>query len=147
MIRLSDDRLNELFFILTIILAFVMMAMAFEWGFANRRIFLPSPSSKEKKKEKHDLEVAFEKELGGLLFLFFCFYVGAEMVYTNFIYSFGICHLELERDDATLLTTIFWLFFTIFRGLSAIQAQYMSAKNMLITSLIGSFVSSIGKGS
>ena len=143
-IRLSSDRLNELFFVLTVILSVVMMTMAFEWGFFNRNIFLTEQSNKEKEKEKTQLEMDFEKVLAGLLFVFFCFYVGCEMVYTNFIFSFGICHLELERGDATALTTIFWLFFTIFRGLSAIQAQYMSAKRMLWTSIIGSFISSIG---
>ena len=40
----------------------------------------------------------------------------------KYIYSFGICHLHMTRDDATFLTSIFWVFFTIFRFLSAVQA-------------------------
>ena len=55
----------------------------------------------------------------------------------KFIYSFGICHLSLLKEQATFLTTLFWLFFTIFRFLSAIQARYMSPKLMLWISLFG----------
>ena len=86
------------------------------------------------------LEKSFEKELAACLFFFFCFYVGAEMVFSNFIYSFGICHLQMSRDRATMLTSLFWLFFTIFRFLSAVQARYMKPKTMLWTSLFGCLI-------
>ena len=42
-----------------------------------------------------------------------------------------------------MLTSVFWLFFTIFRFLSAVQARYMQPKTMLWTSLIGCTVSTV----
>ena len=144
MIRDSEDDLNSLFYLLAMLLLLITMLMALEWIFGVRRVTLrENISSSTDSKKKLDLEIKFEKELAGLLFGFFCFYVGTEMVFTNFIYSFGICKLQLERDEATLLNTIFWLTFTIFRALSAIQARYQSAKSMLWQALIGSFISSV----
>ena len=144
MIRDSEDNLNSLFYLLAMLLLFITMLMALEWIFGVRAISLRDTiTSTSDSKKKLDLEIKFEKELAALLFGFFCFYVGTEMVFTNFIYSFGICKLQLERDEATLLNTIFWLTFTIFRALSAIQARYQSAKSMLWQALIGSFISSV----
>ena len=144
MIRDSEDNLNSLFYLLAMLLLFITMLMALEWIFGVRAITLRDTiTSPSDSKKKLDLEIKFEKELAALLFGFFCFYVGTEMVFTNFIYSFGICKLQLERDEATLLNTIFWLTFTIFRALSAIQARYQSAKSMLWQALIGSFISSV----
>ena len=62
-------------------------------------------------------------ELAGLLFCFFCFYIGCEMAFTNFFYTFGVCQLTMNREDATALISIFWVTFTIFRVFSAIQVQ------------------------
>ena len=93
-----------------------------EW-FSISRQFRISKSSAESTNQMSALEQSFEKELSTCLFFFFCFYVGSEMVFSNFIYSFGICHLEMSRDRATMLTSLFWLFFTIFRFLSAVQVK------------------------
>lgn len=76
---------------------------------------------RKKDDSKTQLDKNFEKELAIGLCFFFCFYVGAEMTFSNFIYSFGICHLKMSRDSATVLTTTFWVLFTVFRFLSAIQ--------------------------
>ena len=55
----------------------------------------------------------------------------------QFIYSFGVCHLKMDRNGATTLTSIFWLSFTIFRFLSVIQSRFLSPKVMLWMSLVG----------
>ena len=46
------------------------------------------------------------------------------MVFTNFIFTFGVCQLNFSRDDATALISIFWVTFTVFRALSAIQVYF-----------------------
>merc|ERR1712228_896375 len=84
-----------------------------------------------------DLEKNFEKELALCLFFFFCFYVGAEITFAKFVYSYGICHFSMTRDVASHLTMTFWLSFTVFRFLAAFQAQFLSARTMIGLNLTG----------
>jgi len=136
LVRESEDMLEILFLIIGCICGLSGILFAFEWIMSGRHIKI-TKESKNEDASKTQLDKNFEKELAIGLCFFFCFYVGAEMTFSNFIYSFGICHLKMSRDSATVLTTTFWVLFTVFRFLSAIQARYMSAAQMLWSSLIG----------
>nr|DBA26584.1 TPA: hypothetical protein GDO54_010825 [Pyxicephalus adspersus] len=78
-----------------------------------------------------------------LLFLFFFFYVGAEVAYGSYIFTYSITMAEMDHDKAAGLNSIFWGVFAAVRGLAICFATCFYPGTMLLLSVIGCTVSSL----
>lgn len=77
-----------------------------------------------------------------LLFLFFFFYVGAEVTYGSYVFSFATTHVGMEESEAAGLNSIFWGTFAACRGLAIFFATLLRPGTMIVLSNIGSLASS-----
>ncbi|CAH6778239.1 Mfsd4b4 [Phodopus roborovskii] len=77
-----------------------------------------------------------------LLFIFFFFYVGAEVTYGSYVFSFATTHVGMEESEAAGLNSIFWGTFAACRGLAIFFATVLQPGTMIVLSNIGSLVSS-----
>ena len=100
--------------------------------------FLPSPPIRKKTPEK-----ATGRSINGLfllIILFFVVYVGLEVGYGNWIYTFSIrLHLASE-SGAAYLTSAFWGAFTVGRLLGIGISSRLCLQTILLTDLAGSLV-------
>ncbi|CAH1225952.1 MFSD4B [Branchiostoma lanceolatum] len=88
---------------------------------------------------------AFTVKVLVLLFFFFFIYVGVEVAYGSFIFSFGTkSKLQLSKDDAVGLNTLFWGTFSLVRGTAIFTTKCLSVKVILLLNLVGAIVSSVG---
>nr|XP_021494431.1 sodium-dependent glucose transporter 1C [Meriones unguiculatus] len=78
-----------------------------------------------------------------LLFLFFFFYVGAEVTYGSYVFSFATTHVGMEESEAAGLNSIFWGTFAACRGLAIFFATLLQPGTMIVLSNIGSLASSL----
>nr|XP_021512876.1 sodium-dependent glucose transporter 1C-like isoform X1 [Meriones unguiculatus]XP_021512878.1 sodium-dependent glucose transporter 1C-like isoform X1 [Meriones unguiculatus] len=78
-----------------------------------------------------------------LLFLFFFFYVGAEVTYGSYVFSFATTHVGMEESEAAGLNSIFWGTFAACRGLAIFFATLLQPGTMIVLSNIGSLTSSL----
>ncbi|XP_021107688.1 sodium-dependent glucose transporter 1C-like [Heterocephalus glaber] len=85
----------------------------------------------------------YHKALLCLLFMFFFFYVGAEITYGSYIFSFATTHVGMEESEAAGLNSIFWGTFAACRGLAIFFATCLQPGTMIVLSNIGSLVSSL----
>jgi FHS family Na+ dependent glucose MFS transporter 1 len=100
--------------------------------------FLPSPPLRKKAPEK-----STGRSINGLfllIVLFFMVYVGLEVGYGNWIYTFSTrLHLASEVD-AAYLTSAFWGAFTIGRLLGIGISSRLRSQTILLADLAGSLV-------
>ncbi|XP_035686634.1 sodium-dependent glucose transporter 1-like [Branchiostoma floridae] len=88
---------------------------------------------------------AFTVKVLSLLFFFFFIYVGVEVAYGSFIFSFGTkSKLHLSKNDAVGLNTLFWGTFSLVRGTAIFTTKCLSVKVILLLNLVGAIVSSLG---
>lgn len=78
-----------------------------------------------------------------LLFFFFFAYVGAEVAYGSFIYTFAKDYAQMDQLQAAGLNSLFWAAFAACRGLAIFFAACMYPGTMILLSLVGSTVSSL----
>ncbi|XP_044025708.1 sodium-dependent glucose transporter 1 isoform X2 [Siniperca chuatsi] len=78
-----------------------------------------------------------------LLFLFFFAYVGAEVAYGSFIFTFAKDYAHMHQSQAAGLNSLFWATFAACRGLAIFFAACMHPGTMILLSLVGSTVSSL----
>uniref|UniRef100_A0A2I3GW71 Major facilitator superfamily domain containing 4B n=1 Tax=Nomascus leucogenys TaxID=61853 RepID=A0A2I3GW71_NOMLE len=78
-----------------------------------------------------------------LLFLFFFFYVGAEVTYGSYVFSFATTHAGMKESEAAGLNSIFWGTFAACRGLAIFFATCLQPGTMIVLSNIGSLTSSL----
>ncbi|XP_019063990.1 sodium-dependent glucose transporter 1C isoform X1 [Fukomys damarensis] len=83
----------------------------------------------------------YHKALLCLLFMFFFFYVGAEVTYGSYVFSFATTHVGMEESEAAGLNSIFWGTFAACRGLAIFFATCLQPGTMIVLSNIGSLVS------
>jgi FHS family Na+ dependent glucose MFS transporter 1 len=103
-------------------------------------LFLPSSPSQPDKHEdsavaQGNLLKAIPAIVTAMLFLFF--YVGSELTYGNWIYTYTITLNLADASHAAYLTSGFWLSFTIGRAISIPVAARFSPKQILTTAFIG----------
>uniref|UniRef100_A0A8C8U0Y2 Major facilitator superfamily domain containing 4B4 n=1 Tax=Peromyscus maniculatus bairdii TaxID=230844 RepID=A0A8C8U0Y2_PERMB len=77
-----------------------------------------------------------------LLFLFFFFYVGAEVTYGSYVFSFATTHVGMEESEAAGLNSVFWGTFAACRGLAIFFATLLQPGTMIVLCSVGSLVSS-----
>ncbi|KAM7395003.1 hypothetical protein PAMA_006649 [Pampus argenteus] len=78
-----------------------------------------------------------------LLFFFFFAYVGAEVAYGSFIFTFAKDYARMDETQAAGLNSLFWGAFAACRGLAIFFAACMYPGTMILFSLVGSTVSSL----
>lgn len=78
-----------------------------------------------------------------LLFFFFFAYVGAEVAYGSFIFTFAKDYANMLQSQAAGLNSLFWATFAACRGLAIFFAACMYPGTMILLSLVGSTVSSL----
>ncbi|KAM4043305.1 sodium-dependent glucose transporter 1 isoform 2-T2 [Anomaloglossus baeobatrachus] len=78
-----------------------------------------------------------------LLVLFFFSYVGAEVAYGSYIFTYAITTVGMDHDKAAGLNSIFWGVFAAVRGLAICFATCLYPGTMLLLSVIGCAVSSL----
>ncbi|CAH6778242.1 RGD1561777 [Phodopus roborovskii] len=83
----------------------------------------------------------YHRALLCLLFIFFFFYVGAEVTYGSYVFSFATTHVGMEESEAAGLNSIFWGTFAACRGLAIFFATVLQPGTMIVLSNIGSLVS------
>ncbi|XP_070781828.1 sodium-dependent glucose transporter 1 [Enoplosus armatus] len=81
--------------------------------------------------------------LVALLFFFFFAYVGAEVAYGSFIFTFAKDFAHMPQAQAAGLNSLFWGTFAACRGLAIFFAACMYPGTMILLSLVGSTVSSL----
>ncbi|XP_071957030.1 sodium-dependent glucose transporter 1-like [Antedon mediterranea] len=92
----------------------------------------------------HQNDNTFRLQLLSIMFVFYFLYVGSEVAYGSFIFSYGrFSDLQLDKDQASLLNSLYWGTFAVFRGLAIILARCMSPLTMLLIDLIGCGISSL----
>ncbi|XP_073076874.1 sodium-dependent glucose transporter 1 isoform X1 [Manis javanica] len=108
-------------------------------------LFLKKSSWHEKAKisAQRSRRAEFHKPLLCLLFLFFFFYVGAEVTYGSYIFSFATAHAGMKESEAAGLNSVFWGTFAACRGLAIFFATCLQPGTMVVLSNIGSLGSSL----
>lgn len=81
--------------------------------------------------------------LVGLLFFFFFAYVGAEVAYGSFVFTFAKDYAQMASSQAAMLNSFFWATFATCRGLAIFFAACIYPGTMIFISLVGSTVSSL----
>ncbi|KAM5256532.1 sodium-dependent glucose transporter 1C-like [Ctenodactylus gundi] len=85
----------------------------------------------------------YHKALLCLLFLFFFFYVGAEVTYGSYVFLFATTHVGMEESEAAGLNSIFWATFAACRGLAIFFAACLQPGTMIVLSNVGSLASCV----
>ncbi|KAM3861615.1 sodium-dependent glucose transporter 1 [Diretmus argenteus] len=78
-----------------------------------------------------------------LLFFFFFAYVGAEVAYGSFIFTYAKDYVHMDQSQAAGLNSLFWGTFAACRGLAIFFAACMYPGTMILLSLVGSTLSSL----
>lgn len=86
-------------------------------------------------KDKGYLRKVLPMVIIAMLFLFF--YVGSELTYGNWIYTYALTMNLADAAQAAYLTSGFWLSFTIGRAISIIAAARLKAEQVLAGAFIG----------
>ncbi|XP_040919804.1 sodium-dependent glucose transporter 1 [Toxotes jaculatrix] len=78
-----------------------------------------------------------------LLFFFFFAYVGAEVAYGSFIFTFAKDYAHMHQSQAAGLNSLFWAAFAACRGLAIFFAACVYPATLILLSLVGSTVASL----
>lgn len=78
-----------------------------------------------------------------LLFFFFFAYVGAEVAYGSFIFTYARDYVKMNESQAAGLNSLFWGSFAACRGLAIFFAACVYPGTMILLSLVGSTISSL----
>ncbi|XP_063523162.1 sodium-dependent glucose transporter 1 isoform X2 [Pongo pygmaeus] len=108
-------------------------------------LFLKNSSKQEKARASAETfrRAKYHNALLCLLFLFFFFYVGAEVTYGSYVFSFATTHAGMKESEAAGLNSIFWGTFAACRGLAIFFATCLQPGTMIVLSNIGSLTSSL----
>ncbi|XP_062896822.1 sodium-dependent glucose transporter 1 isoform X2 [Mobula hypostoma] len=78
-----------------------------------------------------------------LLFLFFFWYVGAEVAYGAYIFTYAKDFVLMSDNQAAGLNSLFWGTFALVRGLAILFAACLYPGAMILLSIIGCTISSL----
>ncbi|NWR47389.1 MFS4B protein, partial [Regulus satrapa] len=101
-----------------------------------------SAKDKSKASEKKNRLAKYHWPLVSLLFVFFLFYVGAEVTYGSYVYTHAMVFAEMTESEAAALNSVFWGAFAVCRGAAIFGAAFLSPCTMIVLSLISSAASS-----
>ncbi|MFN8433472.1 MAG: MFS transporter [Anaerolineales bacterium] len=106
-------------------------------------IFLPnSPQNphweEDKTQTQENLRAVLPIVIVAMLFLFF--YVGSEITFGNWIYTYALTLNLADVTNAAYLTSVFWLSFTIGRAISVPVAVRFKPAQILVVAFLGALV-------
>lgn len=104
---------------------------------------ISSSSDKARMSSGKSLVAKHHLALVVLLFFFYFAYVGAEVAYGSFIFTFAKDYAHMSRSHSAGLNSVFWGTFAAFRGLAIIFAAFIYPGTMILLSLVASTVSSL----
>ena len=84
----------------------------------------------------------FHKQKKQLKVYFFSI-VGAEVTYTQFLFTYAQRTLGMSRDMCTLMVTVFWICFCAFRLLATLISRVLSPRLMITVNLSACIISSV----
>ncbi|NXI17939.1 MFS4B protein, partial [Irena cyanogastra] len=107
-------------------------------------LYLKSSSARDKSKAsaQKDKRAKYHWALVGLLFVFFLFYVGAEVTYGSYVFTYAVVFVEMTESQAAALNSVFWGAFAVCRGVAIFGAAFLSPTTMIVISLLCSAASS-----
>ncbi|OBS67853.1 hypothetical protein A6R68_03606, partial [Neotoma lepida] len=118
---------------------YVLVVSAFLFGlFCKKR----SKQEKATASAQEPRRAKYHRALLCLLFFFFFFYVGAEVTYGSYVFSFATTHVGMEESEAAGLNSVFWGTFAACRGLAIFVATLLKPGTMIVLCNIGSLTSS-----
>ncbi|NWX58914.1 MFS4B protein, partial [Promerops cafer] len=101
-----------------------------------------STKDKSKASAHKDRLAKYHWPLVGLLFVFFLFYVGAEVTYGSYVFTYAMVFAEMTESEAAALNSVFWGAFAVCRGAAVFGAAFVSPATMIVMSLACSAASS-----
>ncbi|NWW04141.1 MFS4B protein, partial [Oreocharis arfaki] len=101
-----------------------------------------SAQDKSKASAKKGMLAKYHWPLVGLLFVFFLFYVGAEVTYGSYVFTYAMVFAEMKESEAAVLNSVFWGAFAVCRGAAIFGAAFLSPATMILMSLLSSTASS-----
>ncbi|XP_053829533.1 sodium-dependent glucose transporter 1 [Vidua macroura] len=107
-------------------------------------LYSKSSSARDKSKAsvQKDRLAKYHWPLVGLLFVFFLFYVGAEVTYGSYVFTYAMVFAEMTESQAAALNSVFWGTFAVCRGVAIFGAALLSPATMIVMSLLCSAASS-----
>ncbi|XP_072499166.1 sodium-dependent glucose transporter 1 [Notamacropus eugenii] len=108
-------------------------------------LFFQKIPNEEKTKEaaQRTRTAKYQNALLGLLFIFFFFYVGAEVTYGSYVFSFATLHAGMSESQAAGLNSAFWGTFAACRGMAICFATCLQPGTMIVLSNVGSLAASL----
>ncbi|NXD24942.1 MFS4B protein, partial [Spelaeornis formosus] len=101
-----------------------------------------SDRDKSKASAQKDKLAKYHWPLVGLLFVFFLFYVGAEVTYGSYVFTYAMVFAEMTEGEAAALNSVFWGAFAMCRAAAILGAAFLSPATMIVMSLLSSAASS-----
>ncbi|XP_054249149.1 sodium-dependent glucose transporter 1 [Indicator indicator] len=101
-----------------------------------------SAQEKSQASVQKNMYARYHYALLGLLFLFFFCYVGAEVTYGSYIFTYAKVFAEMKDSEAAALNSVFWGAFAACRAMAIFCAACLYPGTMIVLSLMGSAVSS-----
>nr|XP_009936410.1 PREDICTED: sodium-dependent glucose transporter 1 [Opisthocomus hoazin] len=107
-------------------------------------LYSKGSSARDKSKASPEKSVfaKYHYTLLGLLFIFFFCYVGAEVTYGSYIFTYAKVFAEMKENEAAALNSVFWGAFAACRGVAIFCATCLYPGTMILLSIVGSAVSS-----
>jgi FHS family Na+ dependent glucose MFS transporter 1 len=99
---------------------------------------LPSPSVRRTTPERENRRV--DHILVGLIMLFLFLYVGAEIAFGGWIFTFAVRSVKVDEPTAAYLTSAFWGAFTVGRLLGIPVAARLRPRTTLCGSIVGTLL-------
>ncbi|XP_069052295.1 sodium-dependent glucose transporter 1 [Lepisosteus oculatus] len=108
-------------------------------------LYSRSSPSRERAKASSETRVVSRHHNALILLLFFFFfcYVGAEVAYGSFIFTYAKDFAGMDKSEAAGLNSVFWATFAAVRGLAIFFAACLPPGAMILLSLVGCTVSSL----
>ncbi|XP_070572018.1 sodium-dependent glucose transporter 1A-like [Ptychodera flava] len=105
----------------------------------SRRLVIPKKKDNGQVDSSHVKEnLTFKVTLLVFLYFFIFAYVGHEMVYGGFIYTFAIkSDMGFTVESASYLNSVFWGSFAFARALGICCAMFLRPRSMLVLDLVG----------
>ncbi|XP_022105948.1 sodium-dependent glucose transporter 1-like [Acanthaster planci] len=124
----------------------MLVSVSFFYFFCTSPVRPPSSTTFRQNEDRKAMSKDFKYTVVDLMFLFYCLYVGAEVTFGGYIFTFAIRAQKgqlFDETSASLLNSAFWGSFATGRGLSICLASVLELHVMLTLDMVGCIASSI----
>nr|XP_002122926.3 sodium-dependent glucose transporter 1-like [Ciona intestinalis] len=126
-------------FIICAIMTLIMALSFLYLSFSNKT---HSVSSQEDTVKQEG--VMFRLKMLVLLFLFFLVYVGIEVTFGVYVYTFAInSDKQYSKDSATMINSLFWGAFALGRFISIFVSKVLKPLGLISIDLVGTFIAAV----